>query len=154
MREFTGRASRSQIDRWWDAIQVGITTTDLPALRIPSDSVPPPRAWADKNPAADRRLKSARAAVIEKSGELNIPVENVLTPELLRRLAWAPPEPIELDSVRSELSEMGARSWQVDAVAEPITQAFLAPAEPDVVEPSEPIVDERQTAPSAISDES
>jgi ribonuclease D len=154
MREFTGRASRSQIDRWWDAIQVGITTTDLPALRIPSDSVPPPRAWADKNPAADRRLRSARAAVIEKSGELNIPVENVLTPELLRRLAWAPPEPIELDSVRSELSEMGARSWQVDAVAEPITQAFLAPAEPDVVEPSEPIVDERQTAPSAISDES
>ncbi|MDQ1551158.1 MAG: ribonuclease, partial [Actinomycetota bacterium] len=136
MKEFTGRASRSQIDRWWDAIQIGMTTTDLPVLRAITDSVPPPRAWPDKNPAADRRLKAARAAVIDKSTELNIPIENVLTPELLRRLAWAPPEPIERESVRAALSGMGARAWQVDAIADPITDAFLASVTEDVVEPS------------------
>ena len=154
MKEFTGRASRSQIDRWWDAIAVGMTTTDLPVLRAVTESVPPPRAWPDKNPAADRRLKAARAAMIEKSTELNIPIENVLTPELLRRLAWAPPEPIELASVSAALTEMGARPWQVDAIAAPVTDAFIASLEPDVVEPSEPIVDEDQTTTPPISDES
>ncbi|MDQ1545596.1 MAG: ribonuclease [Actinomycetota bacterium] len=154
MKEFTGRASRSQIDRWWDAIQIGMTTTDLPVLRAITDSVPPPRAWPDKNPAADRRLKAARAAVIDKSTELNIPIENVLTPELLRRLAWAPPEPVEHESVRAALSDMGARAWQVDAIADPITDAFLASVAEDVVEPSQTIVDEDQTTPTPTSDES
>ena len=154
MKEFTGRASRSQIDRWWDAIQIGMTTTDLPVLRGPTESVPPPRAWPDKNPAADRRLKAARVAVTETSTELNIPIENVLTPELLRRLAWAPPEPIELDFVRSALTQMGARAWQVNAIAAPITNAFLASVDVDVVEPSEAIVDEDQMTPTPTSDES
>ena len=154
LKEFTGRASRSQIDRWWEAIQVGMATTDLPVLRAPTDTVPPPRAWPDKNPAADRRLKSARVAVADKSTELNIPVENLLTPELLRRLAWAPPEPIDLETVRSVLAGMGARAWQVNAIAEPITTAFIASLRDDVVEPSEAIVDEHQTTPTTTSDES
>lgn len=155
MREFTGRASRSQIDRWWAAIQTGMTTTDLPVLRASTDSIPPPRAWAEKNPEADRRLKAARAAVISRSEELNIPIENLLTPELLRRLAWAPPEPIELPEVRGALADMGARKWQVDAVADTITSAFIASADPDfLVKPSEPFVDEAQTIESAATDES
>jgi ribonuclease D len=155
MREFTGRASRSQIDRWWDAIQLGMTTTDLPVLRATGDSVPPPRAWADKNPEADRRLKAARAAVTATSEELNIPIENVLTPELLRRLAWAPPQPIELSGIRDALAEMGARRWQVNAVAEPITTAFIAAADPDfLVKPSEGFVDDGQTTESVSTDES
>jgi len=49
---------------------------------------------------------------------------------------------------------MGARVWQVDAIAEPITDAFLASVNEDVVEPSEPIVDEDQTTPTPTSDES
>ena len=154
LKEFTGRASRSQIDRWWEAIQVGMATTDLPVLRAPTDTVPPPRAWPDKNPAADSRLKAARVAVADKSTELNIPVENLLTPELLRRLAWAPPEPIDLETVRSVLAGMGARAWQVNAIAEPITTAFIASLRDDVVEPSEAIVDEHQTTPTTTSDES
>jgi ribonuclease D len=155
LREFTGRASRSQVDRWWDAIQVGMTTTDLPVLRATPDSVPPPRAWPDKNPEADRRLKAARLAVAAQSEQLNIPIENVLTPELLRRLSWAPPEPIELTAVRTALEEMGARPWQVDAVAEPITDAFVESADPNfLAEPSEPFVDEAQTIESVSELES
>jgi ribonuclease D len=154
MKEFTGRASRSQIDRWWDAIQTGMTTTDLPVLRAATETIPPPRAWPDKNPAADRRLRAARVAVTEKSTELNIPIENVLTPELLRRLAWGPPEPIDVASVSGALSDMGARPWQVDAIAAPITEAFFAALEPDVAEPSEAVVEKDQTGIAAISDES
>ena len=128
MKEFTGRASRSQIDRWWDAIQAGLTTTDMPVLRPTGESIPPPRAWPDKNPDADRRLKAARAAVIARSEELNIPVENLLTPELLRRLSWAPPASIDLASIREALSEMGARDWQLDATAQIILDSFVEAA--------------------------
>jgi ribonuclease D len=125
IREFTGRASRSQIDRWWDAIQAGLASTDIPVLRPSGETLPPPRAWPDKNPDADRRLKAARAAVTEISTELSIPLENLLTPELLRRLCWSPPENVEGDSIRTALLDMGARTWQVDATAQAISTAFV-----------------------------
>jgi ribonuclease D len=131
-----------------------MTTTDLPVLRAVTDSVPPPRAWPDKNPAADLRLKAARVAVADKSTELNIPIENLLTPEVLRRLAWAPPEPIEPDAVRAVLAEMGARPWQIDAIAAPITEAFIASADTDLAEPSEDLVETDQTTATATSPES
>lgn len=125
LKEFTGRASRSQIDRWWAAILRGMTTDDLPALRVPGDSIPPPRVWADKNPEADKRLKLARSAVSELSGELAIPVENILTPELLRRVAWSPPEPLSAGTIAAALTESGARAWQVAATSQLIAQAFV-----------------------------
>jgi ribonuclease D len=135
LKEFTGRASRSQIDRWWEAIQVGLASTDVPILRPTGESIPPPRAWPDKNPEADRRLRAARESVTDIAAELNMPVENLLTPELLRRLSWSPPETIDLESIRDALSQMGARAWQLDATAQAILDAFVeasqTPAEPE-----------------------
>ncbi len=125
LKEFTGRASRSQIDRWWNAIQVGVATNDLPALRVAGDSVPPPRVWADKNPEADRRLKLARAAVTTIAADLNLPIENLLTPDLLRRLAWTPPAETTPEAISAALAELGARRWQVDATAQSIAEAFV-----------------------------
>ena len=125
IKEFTGRASRSQIDRWWDAIQHGQTTSDLPVLRQPGDTLPPPRVWAEKNPEADKRLKAARAAVTEVANALTIPVENMLTPELLRRLSWTPPAEITTGTIAAALAEVGARPWQVDATAQVIARAFV-----------------------------
>lgn len=129
LKEFTGRASRSQIDRWWAAIQAGMTTDDLPALRVPGETVPPPRVWSDKNPEADKRLKRARAAVTEVGTTLSIPVENLLTPELLRRVAWTPPDPIDAQTIGAALEESGARPWQIDATAQVIAKAFVEAAQ-------------------------
>ena len=138
LKEFTGRASRSQIDRWWNAIQAGTTTDDLPAQRVPGDAIPPPRVWSDKNPEADGRLKRARAAVTAVGERVSIPVENLLTPELLRRVAWAPPEPIDPTTIASTLTELGARPWQVDATAQVIAEAFVEPAQTPEETPEEP----------------
>ena len=55
LREFNGRASRTELDRWWNAIQKGVASADLPSIRASSDTLPPPRAWADRNPDADRK---------------------------------------------------------------------------------------------------
>nr|WP_232466297.1 HRDC domain-containing protein [Diaminobutyricimonas sp. LJ205] len=129
LKEFSGRASRSQLDRWWDAVEAGLTTEDLPVLRTNNDALPPPRAWAEKNPDADRRLKRARAAIGELSSEVEVPVENLLTPETLRRLAWTPPEEVTVDSIAAALGELGARGWQIDATAPRIAQAFVEAAQ-------------------------
>ena len=125
LKEFTGRASRTQIDRWWAAIEAGKASTDLPNLRVPSDTLPPPRVWSDKNPEADKRLKAARAAITELSDELAIPVENILTPESLRRVAWKPPVELTVETIAAALVEVGARPWQVDATAQLIHSAFV-----------------------------
>jgi ribonuclease D len=125
IKEFTGRASRSQLDRWFDAIQRGMVTDDLPQVRPQTDTLPPPRVWAEKNPDADGRFKRARADVTATATELDIPLENVLTPEYLRRVAWAPPEPITAETVGDALRELGARPWQVDAIAQVIADAFV-----------------------------
>jgi ribonuclease D len=125
MREFTGRASRSELDRWWTAIETGLAVEEAPILRAPGDVIPPPRSWSERNPEADRRLKLARSAVTELAGERNIPVENMLTPEMLRRVAWAPPSPLDPNSLRAALAEQGARPWQLDETVVTIHRAFV-----------------------------
>lgn len=126
IKEFNGRASRTQLDRWWNAIVEGRESTDLPADRVPSDTLPPPRAWADRNPDADRRLKAARPAVEARAEELRMPTENLLTPETLRRVAWAPPAEILSEAIGAALAELGARPWQIEQTAQVIADSFVA----------------------------
>jgi len=125
MREFTGRASRTELDRWWTAIERGLTTTELPAVRVHNDSPPPPRAWASRNPEADARLRVAKAAVAEVAESFDMPVENLLTPDYLRRVAWSPPADADAESVAAALTELGARAWQVEATSQTIAEAFV-----------------------------
>ncbi|KRB37802.1 ribonuclease D [Microbacterium sp. Root180] len=126
VKEFTGRASRTQLDRWWLAFEDGRAATDLPLERIPGgDTLPPPRAWPDRNPEADARLKAARPVVEEIAQELRMPTENLLTPDLLRRVAWAPPEPVTAASVGESLEALGARGWQIAQTSQGIADAFV-----------------------------
>ena len=126
VKEFTGRASRSQLDRWWAAFEAGRAATDLPLERAPGgESIPPARAWSDRNPAADVRLKAARPVVEALAEELNMPTENLLTPDLLRRVAWSPPEPLSAASIGDALAELGARPWQIAQTAQLIADAFV-----------------------------
>jgi ribonuclease D len=66
--------------------------------------------------------------------ERELPVENLLTPELLRQICWLLPEPSEVPRL---LSEMGARPWQIE-IAAPILIDALAQDEPlEIAEPEE-----------------
>lgn len=124
IKEFNGRASRTQLDRWWAAIERGRSTEDLPRERVPSDALPPPRAWADRNPDADLRLRAARPVVEAIAEELHMPTENLLTPEHLRRVAWQPPAEVTEETVGAALAALGARPWQVAHTAQKIVAAF------------------------------
>ncbi|WP_233200062.1 HRDC domain-containing protein [Cryobacterium sp. N22] len=125
LREFNGRASRTELDRWWKAILRGLASVDLPSVKANGDALPPPRAWADRNPDADLRYKAARAALTAASEERAVPLENLLTPDHLRRVSWQPPEPAGADAVGEALAGLGARTWQIEATAQLIADAFV-----------------------------
>lgn len=124
VKEFQGRASRSQLDRWWQAIVDGRTSEDLPRERVPSDTLPPPRAWSDRNPEADARLKAARPVVESVATELGMPTENLLTPEYLRRISWELPGETSQE-IAAALADLGARAWQIEQTAQKIADAFV-----------------------------
>jgi ribonuclease D len=126
VKDFTGRASRSQLDRWWAAIEAGRAATQLPLERATGgDTLPPPRAWADRNPEADARLKAARPRLEQRATELGMPTENLLTPDMLRRVAWMPPEPVTPAAIGEALDALGARAWQIGQTAQLIADAFV-----------------------------
>lgn len=125
LKEFNGRASRSMIDTWWDAVLLGLQDENLPVMRVPSDTLPPPRAWVDRKPEALERLQTAREKLASHAEELTMPVENLLTPSILRELAWAPPEPITVVSVSAALKKQGARAWQIAQTCALISNAFV-----------------------------
>ncbi len=134
---FSGPANRRLADRWMAAIQRGqeVPDRELPLPALPGDGPPPPRTWKERDPQAAARLTRARAVVESLSEELAVPVENLLTPDLLRRLCWRPPADISASGLRATLSDRGARAWQAVLLAEPLAVAF-DPAE-EVVAPEE-----------------
>ncbi|MDX2025838.1 HRDC domain-containing protein [Microcella sp.] len=125
LKTFMGRASRTQLDRWWAAIEAGLATDDLPAHRGSDESIPPPRSWADRNPEADRRYRLVRPLLQAIADSLEMPLENLLTPEHVRRICWQPPADVTTVGIAAGLAAIGARPWQIDATAQTIAQAFV-----------------------------
>jgi ribonuclease D len=124
-KAFTGRASRSYLDTWWEAIEIGRNTRDLPPLRVPTTGIPNHRIWPNKYPEANKRLIVCKEVVANKSIELNIPQENLLTPDFLRQLCWEELIEKNSDSVQRKLSECGARSWQSELLASELSAALV-----------------------------
>jgi ribonuclease D len=123
---FSGPANRRIARRWLAAIDRArqLPAAELPPPTLPAEGPPPPRLWKDRDPDAARRLAASRAAVAELSEEHRVPVENLLAPDLLRRLCWEPPEDRSLEAVSAALRDGGARPWQVTLVGAPLTAAL------------------------------
>jgi ribonuclease D len=124
LKSFTGRASRPEIGRWWVAVEQGQASGDLPALRVPSDTIPNQRSWVDKNPLAALRLVAARERVTVLAENMMMPVENLISPGPLREVCWAPPEDNTSENLRVALASEGVRDWQATRVAPLLEEAF------------------------------
>jgi len=125
MPVFRGRAQRRLTSYWWAAIEKArrLDPAELPAASTPGDGPPPVSRWVDRDPAAAARLAAARAALSRIGSEHNVPVENLLLPDLLRRLCWSPPED---GDVAGYLRRGGAREWQIELLTDVLTQALAA----------------------------
>jgi ribonuclease D len=126
LKTFSGKASRTFLDTWWDAFVLGNTTKDVVELRAKVTGIPNHRNWPIKFPDAHARLLASKAALISLSEELQIPQENILNPEVLRSICFEPPAAISNESVAENLAAKGARAWQIEVVTDQLVTALLA----------------------------
>ncbi|MFI9168007.1 ribonuclease D [Streptomyces lincolnensis] len=125
---FGHRMGRRQLEQWQAAVDRAKVLADaqLPQPGQPVTGPPPPRAWADKDPAAAARLSAARAAVSSLAEQLTMPQENLITPDTVRRVCWEPPHVVSAESVGTALAGFGARPWQVEQVTPVLVAALSA----------------------------
>jgi ribonuclease D len=123
---FRGRANRKLVRTWFGALVRGreLPEDDLPPQSRPGDGPPAVNRWADRDPAAAARLQVARAGLAQLSEKWSVPVENLLSPDLVRRLMWTPPEPRTAATVAEALRAGGAREWQVELTGPVLTEAL------------------------------
>ncbi len=123
-KEFQGRASRTLLSVWWDAIA---RSQELDISLEPADrgnGIPNHKSWERRFPDAHHRLESVRPLVLSLATELNIPIENLLTPDFLRRVCFEPQA-----DVAEQLRSLGARQWQVRLVTEVIQMGLQQAAQ-------------------------
>ncbi|WP_280272032.1 ribonuclease D [Nocardia wallacei] len=132
---FGGPRQRRHSREWLAAVDRAraLPESDLPTLTQPYDGPPPVNRWERRDPVAAARLTRARAAMSELSEEHSIPVENLLTPDLLRRLCWdglpefrsgtAPDAPAQ--AIDDYLKAGGARPWQRELAAPRLAAALF-----------------------------
>ncbi|WP_405177232.1 ribonuclease D [Nocardia sp. NBC_01377] len=136
---FGGPRQRRYSRDWLAAVERARTMpdSDLPPLTQPFDGPPPVNRWERRDPTAAARLVRARAAMGELSTTHAIPVENLLSPDLVRRLCWDGLPDYDKVGDESELSSAidgflksgGARPWQRELAVSALTDA-LTPREP------------------------
>ncbi|MGQ0576863.1 MAG: HRDC domain-containing protein [Pseudonocardia sp.] len=124
---FRGRAQRRLTGHWFEALSRAyvLDAADLPRATPLPDGPPPVARWGDRNPDAAARLSAARAAVAAVGARWSVPVENLLLPDLLRRLCWTPPAE---GDVAGALRDGGARPWQVELLTDVLDKALRATA--------------------------
>ncbi len=127
-KSFAGRASRTYLDTWWAALSEGLSTRDLPPMRVQHVGIPNHRTWPNRFPEADARLKAVRNVLSELGTKLEVPVENLLTPDFARQLCWEPPQEITEASVSEQLAAYGARDWQTEITASAVAAALISAA--------------------------
>ncbi|CAN2240617.1 Rnd Ribonuclease D [actinobacterium SCGC AAA044-D11] len=146
------RLTSMPFESWFEIFEEAqkLEGEDLPKLRVPSEGLPPPKMWQSRNPLGYARLTHARAAVIECALNNAMPAENLISPEAIRRVCWPTPpdDPADrLKFVESELTEFGARSWQIGLICAPVA-AILGETEPLVIEVEQGVEAESPTAES------
>jgi len=126
-RAMRGRGPRRFLDQWHDALQLalGLPEDDLPTSAPRQLGPPPPRSWPDKKPEAAARLTRCREIIAGLAEQHDVPAENLLTPSVLRQLAWEPPRPVSPATVGDMLAAQGARPWQIGLVASPFAMALI-----------------------------
>jgi ribonuclease D len=145
LRGFRGRGAERYASQWVEALEAARTMPEeeLPPTAARLDGPPPPRAWVERDPVAAARLATARAGLKALSEEHRLPVENILTPDFVRRLLWSPPTGPDLEeAVTRTLRDLGARPWQIELSRDVLVDAIVSPS-PVVPELTEDPLEDR-----------
>jgi ribonuclease D len=130
---FGGPRQRRSAQTWLDALARARTTDDPPDAQEPSTGPPPASRWARRKPEAAARLEAARAGLTKLSQRVSVPTENLVSPDVVRRLCWdwEPPQDADdtTDVIDDFLREAQARQWQRELVVPVLAEALTFPAE-------------------------
>jgi ribonuclease D len=132
---------------WLSATEAALNTPEdqWPPMKSGADTLPPLKLWRERFTDKYAPRTHARFAIETIAQELSIPAENLISPEIIRRICWAPPanslQNLNVDAVSTAMLDLGARQWQVDVVA-PLVAAALLEREPREV----PVVETPESA--------
>lgn len=128
---FGGNRQRRSAGVWLEALARARTTDDLPASTEKLTGPPPAVRWSRRKPEAAVRLETARTGLTEVSQRVSVPTENLLTPDVVRRLIWdwQPGDDVE-HRVDAFLAEAGARPWQRELTVPVLAAALTEPVTP------------------------
>jgi ribonuclease D len=121
---FGGSRQRRSAGVWLDAL-ARARTADPPSSQEPSTGPPPASRWARRKPEAAARLEAARTAITELAQRLSLPAENLISPEIVRRLCWDwTPVDDTRAAVDAFLAQTAARQWQRELTAPVLAEAL------------------------------
>ncbi len=123
VRGFSWRTAARFEANWLAALDraSALTRADLPPVKVPSEGPPPPRTWANRHADAFERWNRVRPATLALAETWSLPVENLVSPDAIRRLVWQPPAEVTTESVDAFLSAADVRPWQRELVVETLT---------------------------------
>jgi ribonuclease D len=125
---FGGNRQRRSAQVWLDAL-ARARAAEPPDAQEPSNGPPPASRWARRKPEAAVRLEAARTRLAELSQRVSVPPENLISPEVVRRLCWDwQPVDDTAAAVDDFLRDAGARPWQRE-LAGPVLCEALTPDE-------------------------
>lgn len=116
---FHGRGAGRYARTWWSAIErgMGLSEAELPERAPRPEGPPPPRTWAERNPAAHDRFQRARSQIATIAQQWDIAPELLIAPDTVRRMCWEPPPDTTLEGIRAALATYDARPWQIETCA-------------------------------------
>jgi ribonuclease D len=133
---FGGTRQRRSAQLWLDALARARTTDDVPDASEPQTGPPPAARWVRRKPEAAARLEAARNGLSELSQRVSVPTENLLTPEIVRRLCWDwQPVADPAAAIDAFLVDAGSRPWQRELAVPVLAKALEEPVDPESSEP-------------------
>ncbi|KHO26245.1 3'-5' exonuclease [Mycolicibacterium setense] len=122
---FGGSKQRRSAKVWLDALNRARESTETPEANDSQSGPPPAARWARRKPEAAARLEAARAGLAELSERVSVPAENLITPEVVRRLCWDWQPVGDVATAISEfLVEANVRPWQRELTVPVLTTAL------------------------------
>jgi ribonuclease D len=123
---FGGRKQRRNAATWLAALAAARENTGSTEETEPPNAPPAAARWPKRRPDAAARLDAARAALGKLSQRVSVPTENLISPDLVRRLCWDWEGAENSTTAIDQFLDAGqARVWQRELVI-PVLASALA----------------------------
>lgn len=124
--ELANRSARRHTELWVEVLRNAraLPESQWPQLRVKAEGPPAPRNWAQKNPAAYANLESVRTQLAKISEEMNIAVEHLISPDVMRRIVWE--QPTNISEIEKMFDDFLVRPWQREIVLPILRNVLIA----------------------------